>query len=131
MDAARIAVAAATAAVLAWAAKAVAIGVAGGLDQSPAEGPLFLLGLLCGVVAAGALGVSAVRGAPVWVRVLAAIGAVLALLLVTGLTSNGFAAVATNDHWVWSEVGLWIVAIALLALAAWHSSRRAPASTQA
>ena len=32
-------------AVVAWGVKALVIGLAGGLDKSPLEGPLFILGL--------------------------------------------------------------------------------------
>jgi hypothetical protein len=47
------------AAVAAWGIKAVAIGVAGGLEKSPFEGPLFRIGLLALVVAFAAAGVAA------------------------------------------------------------------------
>ena len=44
----RIAQLAATAAAVFWTAKATAIGIAGGLDKSPLESPLFIAGLSCG-----------------------------------------------------------------------------------
>jgi hypothetical protein len=128
MDTSRIAVIAAAAAASAWGAKAVAIGVAGGLDRSPAESPLFVLGLVCGLVSVGALAVSAAGVTQWWARLGAAVGGLVLLVVVVGLTSAGLEAVATSDHWVWSEVNLWLVAVAVLVLAARHSSRRSPAA---
>ena len=46
MTASRFAVLAAVASAVAWGLKAVAIGIAGGLDESPLESPLFVLGLV-------------------------------------------------------------------------------------
>ena len=51
MSASRLAVLAAIASVVAWRLKAVAIAIAGGLDKSPLESPLFVLGLVAIVVA--------------------------------------------------------------------------------
>jgi hypothetical protein len=58
----RAGAAAAVAAALLWTAKAIAIWTAGGLDESPLESPLFVLGLLAIVIAYIALGVAAARG---------------------------------------------------------------------
>lgn len=126
MNTTRIAVIAAAGAVAAWAVKAVAIGVAGGLDKSPFEGPFFMLGLVSGLVAVGALAVSAVGRRQWWARAGAAVGGLVALIVVVGVTSAALEAVATSDHWVWSELNLWVVSLAVLALSAWHSPRVAP-----
>jgi hypothetical protein len=129
MNSSRIAVIAAAAAVAAWAAKAVAIGLAGGLDQSPAEGPLFMLGLVCGLVAVGALAVSASGSTQWWARTAAAVAGLVLLVVVVGLTSAGLEAIATSDHWAWSEVNLWVTSLAVLALGVRHHSRRTQART--
>ncbi len=120
MNSSRIALVAAVAAVVSWTLKAVAIGTAGGLDKSAFEGPLFFAGLLSFVVAAVALGVALTRGRPLWVRILA--GAVAAPVIGIGCTLAVGAVVAavqpesTARHWVWSEVGLWVIAAGILAL---------------
>lgn len=115
MTASRVALVAAVGAVLAWAAKAVAIWIAGGLDLSPAEGPLFFLGLLCALTGAVALGlaVSAGRGAPM--RVVITFVAVATVVLVAGLF-GWFAVLLEPDDpsWVWGEVNLWVSAVVLL-----------------
>lgn len=123
MNTTRISVIAAAAAVVAWGAKSVAIGLAGGLDRSPFEGPLFLLGLACGLVAVASLAASAARSPRWWARAGAALGGLVLLVVVVGLTSTALAAVATSDHWVWSEVNLWITSLAVLALGIHRSSR--------
>ena len=77
MTASRLAVLAAAASVVAWGLKAVAIGVAGGLDQSPLEGPLYLLGLVSIVVAFAALGVAVAGNRAVIVTIIGAVVGVL------------------------------------------------------
>ena len=123
MDTTRIAVIAAAGAVVAWAVKAVAIGVAGGLDKSPFEGPFFLLGLVCFVVAVGTFAVSAVHG---WAaRLGAVVAAVAGTVVVTVVTGVLIDAVATSDHWAWYELNLWVMSLGLLAFGAWYSARHA------
>lgn len=128
MNSSRIALLAALAAVVCWTLKAVAIGVAGGLDKSPFEGPLFLAGLVCFVGAAAALGVALTRGRPGWLR--AVTGVVVAPVVGIGFTLVIDALVGAMQpasplrHWVWSEVNLWVIAIAVLGLA---MGTRAPA----
>jgi hypothetical protein len=113
----RITVPAATTAVVAWALKALAIGTAGGLDQSPLESPLFFVGLLAFLIAAASLawGVAAAR--PVVVRVLASVGAIILVFATAAVTSSVSQALAgSSTYWVWSEVSLWIASLALLAI---------------
>lgn len=69
-------------AVAAWALKATAIAVAGGLDQSPFEGPLFGLGLILLLTAFAATGLAITTGRRTGMRVLGAGGGLLAVGLV-------------------------------------------------
>lgn len=116
----RIALIAAVVAASGWTAKSIAIGLAGGNDLSPLEGPLFLVGLIALLVAAASLGVALTRDQPLWLR--AAAGLVGPLL--------GFAAAMAIDslvgvirgpsegrHWVWVELNLWVIGLATLVLA--------------
>jgi fucose 4-O-acetylase-like acetyltransferase len=118
MSAARLGLYSALGAAAAWAAKALAIGLVGGLERSVVEGPLFLLGLLFALVAAGALGaaVAHTRGTPH--RVVAAVLAIVAVTVLAAAMASAFAAVAPSDPgWAWSEVNLWVVAASLVAAA--------------
>lgn len=118
MPASRIALYAAIGAAVAWAAKAVAIGAAGGLDRSALEGPLFLLGLVSGLVGAGALGVALTVGRPLWQRVAASALGIVVFLLVVAVTASAMAALTPADPgWVWSEVNLWVSAVLLVVAA--------------
>jgi hypothetical protein len=129
MNSSRVALVAALAAAACWTLKAVAIGAAGGLGQSPFEGPLFLAGLVCFVVSAVALGVALTRGRPAWVR--AVTGLVVAPVVGVGFTAVVDALVGALQpmsplrHWAWSEVNLWVVAVVGLGVAL--AVRRAPA----
>jgi hypothetical protein len=126
MDTTRISLIAALAAVVAWALKGVAIGLAGGLGKSPLEGPLFLAGLACFVVAACSLALSVVRRRDWWVQAAAVAGAVATVVAVAVVSGSIVDAVASGGHWAWSELSLWLSSLALLGLAAWRSTRRAP-----
>ncbi len=120
MNSSRIAVAAAVGAALCWTAKSVAIGTAGGLDESPLESPLFLAGLGCFVVSVIALGVAATDGRPGWARAGAGVLAVAVGITVTsvvGAIVNAIEAPSSQRHWAWTEVNLWIIAVGALALA--------------
>jgi len=109
--------AAAIAAALFWASKAIAIG-AFGRDSydDPVASALFLLGLLSFFVAVVTLVWRALRGRHVGLRLLACIGAFV--------VTAGFSAVTTPlfeslvDSWVGAELNLWISAIVLLAIVA-------------
>lgn len=126
MTSTRVSVIASSAAVALWACKSVAIGTAGGLGESPAEGPFFFAGLLAAVVASAALGVSllADRG-----RAARVAGGVLGPVL--GMAGGAavdavvgvFQPVTEDRPWVWSELSLWVLAVALLAAALAHRSR--------
>ena len=132
MTARRLAVTAAAAAVLAWGAKAVAIGLAGGLDKSPAEGPLFFLGLLCFTVAGCAFGAALTTGRSVPVRVLGIVAVavvVMVLSQVIGAVIAMFAPPEDQAHWVWAEVELWFGALILLG-ATTAFSRRSTMSSE-
>ena len=123
----RIALSAAGLAAACWAAKAVSIDIAGGLDKSPFEGPLFFAGLIAFVVAVVSLGVALTRGRPAWLR---AIAGVVAFIVGLGI-SQVVGAVATtlapaDPSWVWAEVELWVIAPLALA-AAWMVAHRQPA----
>jgi len=114
---------------VAWVVKAVVIGLAGGLDQSPLEGPLFIVGLVLYVLGVAAIGFAVMAGRSIPLRILGAIGAVALGLLATLALDAIVAGMAPDDpHWVWSEAQLWIVS-GLTALA-WFAlrNRAAPVS---
>lgn len=124
MTAGRVALLGATGAVVFWAAKATAIGVAGGLDKSPLEGPLFVVGLLSALVGAGALGVWLLAGRPAWVRALGALGVIVLLVLSAGIGGSAAAALQPDEPgWAWGEVNLWVSAALLAAAALLQRSR--------
>ena len=132
MNSSRIALFAAVAAAVCWTLKAVAIGTAGGLDKSPLEGPLFFAGLSSFVVAVLGLGVAFTRGRPAWLRATAGVVAVgfgIAVVSVVGALINAMQAPSPLRHWVWTEVNLWVMAIAVLGLAL--AARRRPAQRKA
>lgn len=103
MNSSRIAVIAATAAALAWGAKAVAIGLAGGL--------------VLAVVALVAVTLTATRARPTWQRVAAVPASLGGLVVTVVVLAEAVNAVATSDHWAWYELNLWIFAAVLLGLA--------------
>lgn len=120
MNSLRIALWAAVAAAVSWTAKSIAIGVAGGLDKSPLEAPLFFSGLISFVVAVVALGVAGTRGAPTWLRAIAGLGAFVtgfALTLLVDAVVGAFNPPGGNRHWVWTEFNLWVAALAALTVA--------------
>ncbi len=124
MSVSRVAWLGASGAAGAWAAKAVAIAIAGGLDKSPVEAPLFLLGLMSALVGAAALGASLTPGKSTWVRVVAAAGGVVALIAVA--IAGGAAAQAAqpaDPGWAWGEINLWVSALVLVS-AVWLADRR-------
>ena len=119
MTSTRVSLIAASAAAVLWALKGLAIGSAGGLGESPFEGPLFFAGLVSFVVATVALGVSALPGRGALVRGLAGVGAVLAgIAVAAGVDSlvTAFQPADADRHWAWTEVNLWVVAALVLAL---------------
>ncbi len=130
LSASHTALVGAVGAVVGWTAKAIAIGLAGGLDRSPAEGPLFLVGLAFALVGAGAFGAALTADKSLALRVLAGTAMILGLVLVTGV--GGAVAVAAqpdDPSWVWGEINLWVSALALLAaVLVWRSGRSRPAT---
>lgn len=130
MTASRLAVLAAVTSVVAWGLKAVAIGVAGGLDQSPLEGPLFVLGLVAIVVAFASLGVAVARDHSVTFKV---IGAVVGVVIGFGLSmlASVVAAAVIPDSagWVQAEAGLWFSALLALGVTAYWRTRGGTAHT--
>ena len=115
MTAARVATYASIGAVAAWAVKAVAIGLAGGLDQSPAEGPLFFLGMILFLVGVVAIGLAITAGRSVGARVLGVVGTVAVTFVVWLAVDTVIASVAPerDAHWVWAELQLWVIAVAV------------------
>ena len=113
----RMAVISALLCIGAWTAKSVAIGIAGGLDRSPLEGPLFLLGLASFVTPVVLLSLALTTGRHPGAR---------ALGVVAGVVAGAGFSVATNalvialrpaePSWVWSELNLWVGAAVLLGL---------------
>ena len=131
MSASRIALTASSVAVVAWALKAIAIAIAGGLDRSPAEGPLFVVGLVAALVGAGAFGVALAEGRSIGIRVLAgAAGVVTMVLLSLGIGALVTAVQPADPSWVFGEVNLWVGALTLLGVVVWwHSRSRSPSRT--
>ena len=113
MTAARVATYATVGAVLAWAVKAVVIGTAGGLGRSPAEGPLFFVGLVLYVTGVVAIAVAVSAERKPAARVLVLLAAVAALFVVWLAVDTVIAALAPEDdaHWAWSEAQLWVLAV--------------------
>lgn len=128
MTSTRIALYAAVAAAVSWTAKAVAIGAAGGLGESPIEGPLFFTGLLFTLVATAALGVALTHGRPAWLRAATGVLAAVGLTLFGVLVADGLVDVLVEPgpqrHWAWAEASLWVVA-ALMVAATVSVQRRA------
>lgn len=124
MNTTRIAVIAAATAVASWTLKGVAIGAAGGLNKSPLEGPLFLLGLACFVVAVCSLALSLVARPEWWAKGATVAGAVLAVAVIAAVSSIAVDTLATTAHWAWGEMTLWLPSLALLAGSVWCASRR-------
>lgn len=124
MTATRLAWLAAIGTALAWGAKAVAIGVAGGLDKSPLEGPLVLLGFALSLVSTAALGTALVRERAVVVRVLVAVATMVVWFFALQAIDAVVGAVQPADRsWVWEEIGLWIGALLLIGFVASLRSR--------
>jgi hypothetical protein len=120
MNSSRIAFAAAIAAAVSWTLKSIAIGTAGGLGKSPFEGPFYFAGLAFFLIGSVALGVAITRRRPLWVRIIAG-GVVVPVLgiglavVVDALVSSVYP-VSPLRHWAWTEVNLWVIAAAVLAL---------------
>ena len=128
----RIALSTALLAAALWSLKALTIGLAGGLDKSPLEDPLFLAGLAAFLTAAVAIGVALTRGRPTWLRALAGLaGPVIGFLTAMALDSlvGAFQATGEGRHWVWTEVNLWVIGAAGVALAALARRREQTART--
>ena len=128
MSAPRLAVVAAAAAVALWVAKGIAIAVAGGLDKSPLEGPLFALGMLSLLVALGAFGVAVTEGRPPLFRAGAAVAALVvgvATSLLVQVLVKGLLPASTD--WVQEEAGLWVGSALIAVLITMSLRRRASA----
>ncbi len=128
MSASRLAVVAAIVALVAWFLKALAIWLAGGLDRSPLENPLFALGFAAIVVASASLGVAVAGERSLAVKVVAGVVAVVIGAALSSLASLVASAVIPDSTgWVQGETGLWFSAVITLgATSAWYSRRGAP-----
>jgi hypothetical protein len=92
---------------VAWSVKSLVIALAGGLDRSPLEGPLFLLGMVATVVGGMALGAAVAAARAVWVRVAAAVlGAVVVAGAGSVLQTVLNAALPDSLGWFRNELGL-------------------------
>lgn len=134
----RIALVAAVTTAVLWAAKATAIGLAGGLDRSPLESPLFLAGLAACLTTVVSLGLFLTGGRPGWQR---AVGVVALVAVMVGTvpllagTVDALVPPTPERHWAWYELNLWLMALTLLVVvvvsrprtaAARRPARRAP-----
>jgi len=127
--AARISIAAAATAAAAWGFKALVIGLAGGLDRSALESPLFGVGLVANVVAYVALGVAVTTGRPPGWRLLGAVGAIVLGVAVSLILDVAVELVVPDSTgWVSGEAGLWVTALVtlLICLAAAQRAPRRP-----
>lgn len=116
MNTSRIALIAAVTGLLAWAGKAVTIGVTG-LDAGPAEA-LFLVGLAAQLSAVVALGLAFTTGRRLGVRLAAAVAAPVVVAVLTLLVNLVIErARPANPSWVWGEINLWVMAVVVLGLA--------------
>ena len=125
MTSLRTAASFAVAAVVAWGLKAVAIGIAGGLELSPFEGPLFFLGLALLVAAFVTAGLALTAGRPAPARILGVVGAVVVGMAVSGLVETGVGAlVPESAGWVQAEAGLWTISVlSAVVLLVWSRQR--------
>ena len=121
----RTAATCAVGAVVAWGLKAVAIGIAGGLDRSPFEGPLFFAGLLLLVAAFLSAGLALTAGRGIAVRILGSVGAVVIGIAVSLVVETGVGAfVPDSAGWVKEEAGLWVIgALTAAVFTAWWARR--------
>lgn len=124
----RIPLMAAAGAVVLWGLKALAIWTAGGLDQSPLEGPLFILGALSLAVAFVAIGVVVVGAESAVMRVVGGVAGLIVGVVIFALIEEPVGGmVPESAGWVREEAGLWVVAIVTLliagAVATWRSSQ--------
>ena len=116
---------AAVGAVVAWALKAIAIAVAGGLSQSRLEGPLFFLGLIFIFVSFVAAGLAATASRGTALRILGALGgAVVGFLLFVLIETAVGAVVPTSAGWVREEAGLWVASVLVAAIMLGWQRRR-------
>lgn len=117
-------------AVVAWGVKALVIGLAGGLDKSPLEGPLFILGLVLYVLGLVAIGLAVTAGRTVVVRILGGVAAVVAGFAAFLVIDTIIAGMApdVDPHWAWAEAQLWISSVATAILWFALRNRAAPVS---
>lgn len=109
-------------AVGAWGVKALVIAIAGGLDRSPLEGPLFLLGLVLYIAGVIAIGWALTSGRSGQARALGAGAAFVMGAVLFVLVDAAVAGMAPDDpHWVWEEAQLWIASTATVL--AWFALR--------
>jgi hypothetical protein len=125
MTAHKVAALAALGAAAAWALKGVAIAVAGGLDQSPLEGPLYFLGLILMLIAYGAAGWAVTATRSTGLRLLGILGGLIVGSLV-GVAIQAVVGVVVPDAagWVREEAGLWVASVltAAVMLGWWRST---------
>ena len=110
--------------VVVWALKAIAIAVAGGLDKSPAESPLFMLGFILFVIAWVAFGVALTAGRGTAIQVAGAVGGLIVGGLLFVLVEDPVGRLVPDSAgWVKEEAGLWVISV-LTAVAVLAWSRR-------
>jgi hypothetical protein len=114
MTAAKVATYATIGAVAVWAVKALVIGLAGGLEKSPSEAPLFILGMAMFTVGVVSIGLAITAGRSPLMRVLGVVGTVAATMVVWLAIDTVIASMAPENDpsWVWAEVQLWLISVA-------------------
>lgn len=124
----RITMIGAVVAVSAFAAKALAIWIAGGLGKSPIEDTLFFVGFVALVVGLASLGWTLAGRRPIAVRVLASVATVVAAIASSTIVGTVVSALASSDSWAWGEVQLWFPAVVLLLIVVVRARKRVDAA---
>lgn len=99
----------------------------GGPSKSVFNSIFFFMGIIAMLTAVVCVGLSKTRGRRTPIRVLVAIGGVLAMLVVTVAVNVAVAlGQPTDPGWAWGEVNLWIVVTVVFALSLSESRRQQP-----
>ncbi|QDO89628.1 hypothetical protein FNH13_15885 [Ornithinimicrobium ciconiae] len=118
MTTSRLALIAATTSLVAWIAKAVATGAAGGPGRTMWEDTFFFVGLAAQLVAFVAVALALTESRPLAVRLGALFGgAVLVFGFVTVFQLVIERVQPMDASWVWGEINLWVVAVLVLGAA--------------
>ena len=117
MNTSRIALYAAVTSVLAFAAKALSIGLSNGQEVLLTE-VFFLVGFVAQLIALTSLVLAFTRGHPRWMRAAAVVAAPLGVVALVAVIQAVVQRVQPEDpSWAWAEVNLWVTSAVVLVLA--------------